>query len=154
MIEIIPFTEDKKEYIKVLNYEWLKKYFKVEPNDVIQLSNPVKEIIDKGGLIFYAAYNNEIVGTYALIKIYEFEYELAKMAVTEKFKGLGIGKLMIAHCLDTCKKNNIEIISLFSNTKLEAAIHLYRKFGFAEVPMPADIHYERANIKMQKNLNL
>ena len=150
MIEIIPFTEEKKEYIKLLNYEWLQKYFTVEPHDVVQLSDPQKEIIDKGGLIFYALYNNEIVGTYSLIKVKEKEYELAKMAVTEKCKGLGIGKIMMEHSINEAKKINSPILSLFSNTKLEAAIHLYRKYGFIEMPLPKDVHYERANIKMEK----
>ena len=154
MVEIIPFTEQTKAHIKLLNYEWLQKYFTVEPKDMVQLSNPKKEIIDKAGLIFYATYQGKIVGTYALMKVNDWEYELAKMAVTENSKGLGIGKLMIEHCIDTCEKMNIKIISLFSNTKLEAAIHLYRKYGFEEVPMPADVHYERANIKMEKILNL
>jgi N-acetylglutamate synthase-like GNAT family acetyltransferase len=152
MIEIIPFTEEKKEYIKLLNYEWLEKYFKVEPHDVVQLTNPQKEIIDKGGLIFYAKYNNEIVGTYSLIKVNDAEYELAKMAVTENCKGVGIGKIMMEHCINEAKKIHATILSLFSNTKLEAAIHLYKKYGFVEVDLPADVHYERANIKMEKIL--
>ncbi len=152
MIEIIPFTEEKKEYIKLLNYEWLQKYFTVEPQDIVQLSDPKKEIINKGGLIFYATYSNKIVGTYSLIKVNDTEYELAKMAVTEKCKGLGIGKIMMEHCINEAKKTKATVLSLFSNTKLQAAIHLYRKYGFIEVPLPADIHYERANIKMEKNI--
>lgn len=152
MIDIIPFTEEKKEYIKILNYEWLQKYFTVEPNDVIQLSDPVEEIIAKGGLIFYATYNNEIVGTYCLIKISAVEYELAKMAITEKCKGLGIGKIMMEHSIKEAINLNAKILSLYSNTKLEAAIHLYGKYGFVKVPLPSAIHYERANIKMEKTL--
>ena len=152
MIEIIPFTEDKKEYIKLLNYEWLQKYFTVEPNDVIQLSDPVKEITDKDGLIFYASYNNEIVGTYSLMKVTDKEYELAKMAVTENCKGLGMGKLMLEHSIEEALKLRAKTISLYSNTKLEAAIHLYRKYGFVEVPLPSAIHYDCANIKMEKKL--
>lgn len=152
MIEIIPFTEDKKEYIKVLNYEWLQKYFAVEPNDVIQLSDPVKEIVNKGGLIFYATYNNEIIGTYSLMKIADTEYELAKMAVTEKCKSLGIGKMMMDHSIKEAVKLGAKILSLYSNTKLIAAINLYRKYGFEEVSLPSAVHYERANIKMKKKL--
>ncbi len=154
MIGIIPFTKENKEHIKLLNYEWLQKYFKVEPNDVVQLSDPQKEIIDKAGLIFYAVYNNEIVGTYSLIKINEEDYELAKMAVSEKYQGLGIGSTMMKHSMAEAAKLKAKIVTLYSNTKLEAAIHLYRKFGFKEVPLPADIHYERANIKMENCLNI
>ncbi|MFV8465225.1 hypothetical protein [Flavobacterium sp. LB1P62] len=55
-VEIIPFTTALTEPIKTLNIEWLNKYFKVEPKDEIVLSNPQGEIIDKGGMIFYAKY--------------------------------------------------------------------------------------------------
>lgn len=67
-IEIIDYSEELKEYIKILNYEWLEKYFKLEAGDTISLSNPQNEIIDKGGYIFYAKLNNEIVGTASLLK--------------------------------------------------------------------------------------
>ena len=62
MIEIVNYTEDTKEYVKRLNYEWLEKYFVVEPNDVIQLADPQREIIDKEGQIFYAKHNGATVG--------------------------------------------------------------------------------------------
>ena len=152
MITIVPFSEHTKDFIKILNYEWLQKYFKVEANDELQLANPQKEIIDKGGLIFYAVYNAEIVGTYSLIKVSAIEYELAKMAVTESCKNLGIGKIMMDHSIAQALKLRVKILSLYSNTKLEAAIHLYKKYGFEEVPLPAHLHYGRANIKMEKKL--
>jgi len=151
-INIIPFSEENKNFVKTLNYEWLQKYFTVELHDELQLSNPQEEIIDKGGTIFYVIYNNEIVGTYTLLKINESEYELAKMAVTEHCKGLGIGKIMVQHSINEAVKLQAKMLSLYSNTTLESAIHLYRKYGFEEVPLPADVHYKRANIKMEKKL--
>ena len=37
---------------------------------------------------------------------------------------------------------------LYSNKKLESAIHLYRKYGFVEVELEEGL-YERANVKME-----
>ena len=67
-IEIINFTQDLKEAVKTLNYEWLEKYFRVEDGDIMALSNPQEQIIDKGGFIFYAKLNGDIVGTASLLK--------------------------------------------------------------------------------------
>lgn len=67
-IEIIPFSLELQESIKTLNYEWLEKYFRIEKGDIISLSNPKEQIIDKGGFIFYAKLNDEIVGTVSLLK--------------------------------------------------------------------------------------
>ncbi|MCW3070517.1 MAG: GCN5-related N-acetyltransferase [Bacteroidetes bacterium] len=151
MIKIIDYKEELKEYIRILNYEWLQKYFEVEPNDVISLADPKGEIIDKGGFIFYASYNNEIVGVVALLKIDEEAFELAKMAVTEKYQGLKLGKILMEHCIYFAKANAIKKLVLYSNRQLGPAIHLYEKYGFYEIPLEPG-HYERANIKMEKVL--
>ena len=147
-IEIIRFSKENTLAIKTLNVEWLEKYFEVEPSDIKTLSNPQKEIIDKGGKIFYATYLGNIVGTVSLLKIDDFCYELSKMAVTEKFQGLGIGKKLIVFCLAFAKDNDIKKLVLFSNTTLVPAIELYKKHGFIEVSLGSSI-YKRSNIKME-----
>jgi ribosomal protein S18 acetylase RimI-like enzyme len=149
--QIIDFSEETKGAIKTLNVEWLEKYFRVEPSDVKSLSDPVGEIIDKGGLIYYATYNGAIVGTASLIRITNERDELAKMAVTENAQGHGIGQLLMDHCMSIAAQLNLESLVLYSNTKLGSAIHLYRKYGFVEVPLDI-VHYERANIKMEKTI--
>ena len=148
-VEIIPFTTALTEPIKTLNIEWLKKYFKVEPKDEIVLSNPQGEIIDKGGMIFYAKYNDEIIGTVSLIKIDETTFELSKMAVTDGVQGLGIGKKLMVHCMDIAEEKGIKKLILYSNRKLLPAIHLYEKFGFVGIALEDGV-YERADIKMER----
>jgi N-acetylglutamate synthase-like GNAT family acetyltransferase len=148
-IEIINFTQDLKEPIKTLNYEWLEKYFRVEDGDVLSLSNPQEQIIDKGGFIFYAKLNGDIVGTASLLKKSETVFELGKMAVSEKAQGFGIGTLLLEHCLSFAKEKEMEKIILYSNTMLETAISLYRKYGFTETELESGL-YERADIKMEK----
>lgn len=149
IVEIIPFTTTLKEPIKTLNIEWLEKYFKVEPKDEVVLSNPQGEIIDKGGLIFYAKHNDQIIGTVSLIKINETTFELSKMAVAEGVQGMGIGKKMMVHCIAVAEQKGIKKLILYSNRKLLPAIHLYEKFDFVEIPLEDDV-YERADIKMER----
>jgi ribosomal protein S18 acetylase RimI-like enzyme len=148
-IEIINYSKDLKEYVKLLNYEWLEKYFKVEEGDVKSLSNPEEEIIDKGGFIFYAKLNNQVVGTVSLLKKDENTFELSKMAVSDKAKEVGIGTLLLEHTLEFTRKQKIKRLILYSNTRLEAAIHMYKKYGFYEIELESGI-YERADIKMEK----
>ena len=152
MVEIIDFREDKKEFIKTLNYEWLQKYFSIEPNYERVLNNPQTEIIDKGGMIFYALYNGEIAGTASLLKLDEDTYELGKMATTKVVQGRGLGKRLMQHCIEAATLAGAKKIILYSNTKLDAAIHLYKKFGFCEIPL-TDAQYVRSNIKMEKILS-
>ncbi len=151
LIQIIDFTEGLELPIQTLNYEWLEKYFTVEPSDVTALSNPKKEIIDKGGFIFYAKLQDEIVGTASLLKKSDGVFEIGKMAVSEKAQGHKVGTLLLEHCLTFAQQKQIKTLILYSNTQLEAALHLYRKYGFTEVPLEPEL-YERANIKMEKQL--
>jgi GNAT superfamily N-acetyltransferase len=152
-VEIITYSDDLKDAIKILNYEWLEKYFRIEKGDEISLSNPKAEIIDKGGFIFYAQLNHQIIRTVSLIKKSATVFELSKMAVSENAKGKGIGKILIEHCLKFAEENNFNKLILYSNTKLESAIHLYFKYGFYEIELEKGV-YERANIKMEKILSV
>ena len=151
MIEIVSYTKETKDFIKTLNYEWLEKYFRIEPRDVISLSDPQREILDKQGHIYYASYHGAIVGTASLLRVDDEVYELGKMAVTSSAQGLGIGKALMEYCLDKAKELGVKKLILYSNTKLEIAIHIYRKYDFIEIPLESG-HYERANIKMELNL--
>jgi len=150
-IEIIDYSDELKDPVRILNYEWLQKYFRIEEGDIISLSNPKEQIIDKGGCIFYAKSDNQIVGTASLLKKTDSVFEIGKMAVTGTAQGTGIGTMLLEHCLEVAKQKSIQKLILYSNTKLTSAIHLYRKYGFIEVEMEKGL-YERANIKMEKYL--
>lgn len=150
-IEIIPFSPDHAAAVKVLNYEWLEKYFRIEDGDVRSLSNPQESIIDDGGFIFYARLTDEIVGTAALLRKSDTVFELGKMAVTSRVQGLGIGTHLLEYCIDFARQKGIKTLILYSNTQLASAIHLYRKYGFEETELESGL-YERANIKMKKQL--
>lgn len=149
-IEIIDYSDDLSEPIKTLNYEWLEKYFHVEEGDAISLSDPKKYIIEKGGYICYAKLNGEIVGTASLLKKSKSVFELGKMAVKVKAQGLGIGTILLEQCIIVAKQKQLTTLILYSNTKLQSAIHIYRKYGFEEVELESGL-YERANIKMVKH---
>jgi N-acetylglutamate synthase-like GNAT family acetyltransferase len=151
MVEIIEFTNELKAPIKTLNYEWLEKYFRVEKGDFISLSNPKENIIDKGGFIYYAKLNNEIVGTVSLLKKTDTIFELGKMAVSKKAQGFNVGTILLEHSLNIAKQKQIKKLILYSNTILKSAIHLYKKYGFIEIELEIGL-YERANIKMEKEL--
>jgi N-acetylglutamate synthase-like GNAT family acetyltransferase len=148
-IEIIPYNDELKIHFENLNREWLEKYFYVEPVDEEIFKNPKRDIIDKGGHIYFALKDSEVVGTCALIKKKNY-FELAKMAVTDKYQGLGIGKKLLVACLNKAEDLNAPFVELCSHRKLGPALHLYKKVGFKEVPISEEYKkmYARCNIQM------
>lgn len=134
---------------KALNIEWLETYFVVEAIDELVLSNPQIEIIDKGGFVFMACIEKKTVGTFAYIKKETGIYEFSKMAVSPALRGQGIGNQMMQFAIRFAEQHHWKKILLYSNTILENSIHLYRKYGFQEVPLEKNIIYSRGNIKME-----
>jgi GNAT superfamily N-acetyltransferase len=148
MLQIVPYDKPHRDKFRQLNEAWISRYFKLEEPDRRALNDPEGYIIDKGGFIFMALYDGNVAGACALIKIDEEVVELAKMAVDDNVQGKGIGYALGKACIDKAREMGFEKIELLSNTKLKPAIHLYRKLGFVEVPLPPT-EYERADIKME-----
>jgi ribosomal protein S18 acetylase RimI-like enzyme len=146
-VKIIPYHTEHQPRFEKLNRVWIEKYFWMEPVDFEVLSNPEEHIIQKGGFIFMAHYENEIAGTVALKFVEPGVYEFTKMAVDEKFQGMKIGKQLAEAAIEKAKEEKGNKIILYSNTKLVAAIALYTKLGFKEIPV--DGPYKRSNIKME-----
>nr|WP_299555045.1 GNAT family N-acetyltransferase [Seonamhaeicola sp.] len=153
-IQSIEIDFYKDQYAKAfyeLNREWLQTYFYVEPYDEEVLSKPNKYIIDKGGHIFFAKIEGNVVGTVALMPIDENGlFELTKMAVSPEYRGQKIGQHLLEYCIDYAKNiMGLPKLILYSSTKLENAIYIYRKFGFIEIPVESNSRYERSDIKME-----
>ena len=48
-----------------------------------------------------------------------------------------------------CRARGVRTLELYSNTRLDNALHLYRKYGFVEITLPTDCVYDSDNIRMQ-----
>lgn len=149
-INIISFEEKYAKDFYKLNIEWLKTFFYVEAFDEEILSKPIDYIINKGGYIFFAKLNDTVVGTVALMPTEDkYVFELTKMAVSPKYRGLKNGQKLMQHCIDFSKQQSFNALVLYSSTLLENAIYIYKKYGFIEIPVEDNCHYERCNIKME-----
>jgi DNA-binding MarR family transcriptional regulator/predicted GNAT family N-acyltransferase len=149
-VQIIDYQPKYKDAFKNLNEQWISQWFKMEEADYKALDNPQGYILDKGGHILVALYNNQPVGVCALIKMNDpvYDYELAKMAVSPAAQGKNIGWLLGNAIIQKAKLLGADKIYLESNTILKPAINLYHKLGFQKVggrPSP----YERSNIQME-----
>jgi N-acetylglutamate synthase-like GNAT family acetyltransferase/DNA-binding MarR family transcriptional regulator len=148
-VEVVEFEPKYASDFANLNYEWISEYFAIEAQDRKMLDNPNEYIISRGGQIFIALLGGEAVGTVALIKEPNESFELAKMAVTSKHRGLKIGDKLMATCLGYAKKVGKKRVFLLSNRKLIPALTLYKKFGFEEVPINPNTSYQRTDIEME-----
>lgn len=152
-VQIVDYEPKYKEAFKALNEEWISAYFKLEEADHRALDNPEGYIIKKGGYILIALYNDEPAGACALLKMNdpEYDFELAKMAVSTKLQGKNIGWLLGQAALNKARALGAKKIYLESNTILKPAINLYHKLGFKKI-VGHTTPYERCNIQMAVEL--
>ena len=147
-VQLVPFSPQYAPAFKALNLAWIRKYWEPEPQDFEALDNPQSQVIDAGGYIAFAIENNSVLGTCALVKKDDANYELAKMAVSDSAQGRGIGLMLGEAIIEQAKTRGAKRVYLESNTILEPAINLYRKLGFKEFSGEAS-PYERCNIQME-----
>lgn len=155
MAQIESWKPQYTKYFEALNRGWIVRFFDentIAPSEVELLSNPKKEILDKGGHLFFATEDGIVLGCVALLKHGETEYEISKLAVDPSAQGKGVANQLFDAIFSFAKNNNISRLILETNTKLKAAMGLYHKYGFSEVK-DFTPHYTRVNIKFEKLLN-
>ena len=153
-VRIVAYEPKYQPVFKALNEEWISTYFEMEEADYKALDRPEAYILKKGGKIFVALYNGEPLGVCALIKMDDpdYDFELAKMAVSPKAQGKNMGWMLMQAAINSAREMGASKVYLESNTILKPAVNLYYKMGFQKItgrPTP----YKRANIQMELDLN-
>lgn len=151
-IKLIPYKPQFKQDFIDLNIDWLEEFFEVEPYDKKVLEDCENEILAKGGFIFFVLLDAEVVGTFAYIKMNDQTFELSKMAVAKSHRGKGIGNLMMAFSIRFAEQHHWKNLVLYSSTTLDNSLHLYRKYGYMQIPLEPDCPYKRGDIKMELRL--
>lgn len=134
-----------------LNESWIKEHFSLEAGDIELAKNP-DSVVKKGGFILSLFDDGRVIGVCAIFNQAHEGYELARLAVDERYRNKGYGDWLIKETLDVLKQNEIKKVNLMSNTKLKAAISLYKKNGFKTVFEGKHPVYTRCNIVMERDI--
>ncbi|HEX5387101.1 MAG TPA: GNAT family N-acetyltransferase [Gemmatimonadales bacterium] len=153
-IEIASFEPAHAAPFAQLNREWLEAYGLMEPSNEEQLADPQRYFLDRGGQIFVALHEGEVIGTCAIVPHGVGEFELAKLTVSPAFRGQGIARRLVAHCLTYAREHAARRVVLVSNARLQAALHLYESFGFTYRAIPGAREYEHQDVYMELTLDI
>jgi len=151
-IRVDRFAPQYAEAFAALNREWIETYFEIEDEDLKVLNNPQGYVLDGGGEIFFALCEEDpaaALGTVAMVKTGATTFELAKMAVSPRHQGLGIGRLLMDACTEFARVEGASEIFLITNDILAPAMALYEKSGFVRQPSNNDTRYSRGNTEMR-----
>ena len=154
-VEIIGWDSRLRDRFRKLNLAWLQRYFDGEltEQDRQALDNPEGYYLARGGYIWFARSQEQVVGCCALARHGEQRFEISKMGVDEGCQGQGIGRRLMLTALAKARELGAREVYLESATKLERAIGLYRNLGFRAVPHPdGRSPYPRSDIYMTLTL--
>jgi len=147
------FSDELAGTFRQINSQWIEAMYSMEPADLDVLEHPRERIIDGGGGILFAqAEGVGIIGTCALRKTGEREFELTKMAVLEAARGLKAGEFLLRAAIARAQFMGADLLYLLSNRKSAAAIHLYEKLGFvhdADIMRRFGANYQRCDVAMR-----
>lgn len=140
----------KAEFIE-MNKAWISEMFVMEEEDIRELDN-IDPYIEAGGQIFFALDDEDHVMACCMIAPREDgDWEIMKFAAKGMYTGTGAGSAALKACIDYAKEKKIEKVIIVSNRKCVHAIHLYRKFGFVEVPVDKEkFPFDRADIAFEQ----
>lgn len=153
-IEIGMFRPEYASRFAQLNREWLEAYDIVEPSNEEQLADPHSYFLGRGGQIFVALHEDNVVGTCAIAPHGADELELAKLTVSSAFRGQGIARHLVERCLAYARERDARRVSLVSSSRLRAALRLYESLGFKYRASPGAREHEHGDVYMELQLDI
>lgn len=152
---IVPYQPEYQPYFYQFNRAWISKFFTMEPVDETMLSAPEEHIIAKGGEIWFAKAENDIVGAYALLARADGNFEFSKLGVADQAKGHGIARKLLHHAFARAKSRGAQKISILSNSALKTACQLYRDEGFIDIESSEEDRkrYARVDTFLERTLD-
>ena len=151
-MEIVDFRPELAGAFKALNEAWITALFALEPKDEAVLGDPAGQVVAKGGRVLFALEDGEAVGCCALMALPDGGFELAKMAVSDTWKGRGLGRALMAAAVERAQAAGAPRLYLETNSGLAPALALYRSFGFREIQPDTPSPYARADVIMELRL--
>jgi DNA-binding MarR family transcriptional regulator/N-acetylglutamate synthase-like GNAT family acetyltransferase len=152
-LTILEYSDTLASAFREINAEWIQAMYQMERADREVLDDPRAQILDKGGdILFVEAEGLGVVGTCALRKTGDAQYELTKMGVLESARGRKAGEFLLRAVIARAERLGAKRLYLLSNRKSAAAVHLYEKLGFAHdegIMREFGARYERCNVAMR-----
>lgn len=150
-MKITPYSPEYKDEFVELNRAWISEMFVMEPEDERELSN-IEGYIQAGGQIFFALDDDGAVMACCMIGPREDgDWEIMKFAAKGMYTGTGAGSTCLKACIDYARERGVDRVIIVTNTNCVQAIHLYRKFGFVEMPVDKEkFPFDRANIAFER----
>ncbi|AUW94690.1 GNAT family N-acetyltransferase [Sulfobacillus thermotolerans] len=103
------------------------------PMSLFFLADPSIEIVQdylQRGECYVGEVKDQIVSAYVLLPTRARTVELVNIAVEPRYQGRGLGKRMVAHAIDTARKQGYKMMEIGTGNSSIGQLALYQKCGF------------------------
>ena len=114
--------------------KWLNLDLGFQDFDAEMASMPGKYAPPRGELLLARTTEGGPVGCVAVRYLAEGICEMKRLFVTDAAKGLGIGKALVSAVIEAGSKLGYQDMRLDTLPHMEAAVNMYKSFGFVEIP--------------------
>lgn len=152
-MKIVAYEPKYKDDFIEMNRAWIFALFKIEDEDERELNN-IESYIEKGGEIFFAIDDDGTIMACCMVAPRgDGDWEIMKFTAKKEFAGKGAGSACFRACLDYAKERGVKKTVIVTSHKCSEAVHIYRKFGFQEIPLDRKrFAFERADLVLEKTL--
>lgn len=149
-VEIVDYKPSLKEEFYNLAAPWLMGVLdgELEEDDKFTLANPDIAYLQTGGFLFYAMFEQKVIGCVALKRLDEDSFEFAKLFINPNYRKLGIATKLIERCISRCRENNATELWLQTTMSMPQAHKLYYKLGFVDKKAPKQMDVLRRTEKI------
>ena len=110
----------------------------------------VEKLVRQGVAFFVTRVDGAAAGCGGIQLVGTEDGELKGMFVRPRFRGLGLGKLMLDHLASHAQQHGVTVLRLGTGIHQTEAIGLYERWGFTRIPPfgdywddPLSVFYER-----------
>lgn len=131
-MEIIEYSVNYKEEVNLLMHEILVEEYGFHQFSKDILNSHNHEYLQGNNKLWLAIENDVIIGTTGIIEMSKEQALLKKIYVKTAYRGKGIAKQLLEHCLTHAKKMGYDSVYLETYHRLGRAKAFYEKNGFKE----------------------
>lgn len=153
-MKIVFYDPKYKDDFVEMNKRWISEMFVIEQEDIRQLEN-IEPYIQKGGQIFFAVDDDGgVMASCMIAPRPDGDWEIMKFTARGMYTGTGAGSACLKACIDYAREQCLDKVLIVSNRKCEHAVHLYRKYGFTEIPVDKEkFPFDRADIAFEQEFH-
>ena len=133
-VAIRPYSPGDAGYVAYIQMKFYQMHYAFNEIFEYYLLASLAEFVKSGdgNRLWVAECGGTIIGSIAIVKTQDYTAQLRWFYVDARFQGKGIGQRLMDTAMQFCREQRYRHIFLWTARPLDAAKHLYEKYGFTK----------------------